>query len=102
MQTVRFKGFHGMYYVSYQKTKIALIVKINKNKCLCYAFDPIFKNKELSFKSLKDVKRYMRTRLNKFYVAQKYLIKKIEIGATPAIKAADKLLEHFRNLGKNE
>lgn len=102
MQTIRFKGIHGMYYVSYQNTKVALIVKINKNKWLCYAFDPIFRNKELVFKSLKDAKRFMRIRLNKFYLAQKYLIKTIEIRATPAIKAADKLLEHYRNLGKNE
>jgi hypothetical protein len=102
MQTVRFKGFHGMYYVSYKNTKVALIVKINKNKWLCYAFAPIFKNKELSFKSLKDAKRYMRIRLNKFYVAQKHLIKMTEKGVTRVINAKDKIIELFRDIGKRE
>lgn len=81
MQTVRFKEyFCGLYYVYYKSMPVGILMRTNKNEWSLFSVVKlIFMLDKYVFKSLKDAKRFIRIRINKFDCGWKYFVKRIEL-----------------------
>lgn len=95
MHTIRFKGYHSIYFVYYKNIIVSVLKKVNKNKWHLTFINPFFNYSEETFNSLKEAKRFIRVYLNRRYLADRYIRKTIELGATRVIEAIDK----FKNQG---
>lgn len=91
MQTIRFKGYHGIYLVYYRNIFVSVLKRINKNKWQLVFVNPSFNWGDETFNSLKEAKRFIRINLNKYYVAERDFRKMIEIGTARVIKALEAL-----------
>lgn len=89
MQTIRFRGCRGHYVVYFKIIRVATLIKNNKNKWQLTFDNSSFFYGEKTFNSLKEAKRFIRIKLNKYYVAERDFRKMIEIGTARVIKALE-------------
>ena len=97
MQTIRFKGYHSIYFVYYKNIIVSVLKRVNKNKWYLTFINPFFNYSEETFNSLKEAKRFIRVYLNRRYLADRYIRKTIELGVSRSMQAADKLIKLLNN-----
>lgn len=93
MQTIRFKGYRGIYIVYYKNIRVSFLRKINKNKWNLVFVNPSFNWGDETFNSLKEAKRFIRIHLNKRHLEERHFIKLIGIGIIRLHREAFKNLD---------